>query len=131
MRASTIGLWTKHGLPRPDYFIGMHTAPVPVGVVMSSGGPKMAGTDQLDVLFKGVGGHGSTPQLTKDPVLMAAFAVAQYQAIVSRVIDPQQTGVLTVGSIQAGVEKKIFSLDGDATSQLQPAKLFVFGMNKR
>jgi len=101
------GLWTKHGLPRPDYFIGMHTAPVPVGVVMSSGGPKMAGTDQLDVLFKGVGGHGSTPQLTKDPVLMAAFAVAQYQAIVSRVIDPQQTGVLTVGSIQAGVDNNV------------------------
>lgn len=101
------GLWTKHGLPRPDYFIGMHTAPVPVGVVMSSGGPKMAGTDQLDVLFRGVGGHGSTPQLTKDPVLMAAFAVTQYQAIVSRVIDPQQTGVLTVGSIQAGVDNNV------------------------
>jgi hippurate hydrolase len=101
------GLWTKHGLPRPDYFIGMHTAPVPVGVVMSSGGRKMAGTDQVDVLFKGVGGHGSTPQLTKDPVLMAAFAVTQYQAIVSRVIDPQETGVLTVGSIQAGSDNNV------------------------
>jgi hippurate hydrolase len=74
---------------------------------MSSGGPKMAGTDQLDVLFKGVGGHGSTPQLTRDPVLMAAYAVVQYQAIVSRVIDPQQTGVLTVGSIQAGVDNNV------------------------
>lgn len=101
------GLWTKHNLPKPDYFIGMHTAPVPVGVVMSSGGAKMAGTDQLDVLFKGVGGHGSTPQLTKDPVLMVAYAVSQYQAIVSRVIDPQQTGVLTVGAIQAGVDNNV------------------------
>ncbi len=101
------GLWTSHGLPKPDYFIGMHTAPIPVGVVMSSGGPKMAGTDQLDVLFKGVGGHGSTPQLTKDPVLMAAYAIVQYQAIVSRVIDPQQTGVVTVGSIQAGVDNNV------------------------
>lgn len=101
------GLWTSHGLPKPDYFIGMHTAPIPVGVVMSSGGPKMAGTDQLDVLFKGVGGHGSTPQLAKDPVLMAAYAIVQYQAIVSRVIDPQQTGVVTVGSIQAGVDNNV------------------------
>jgi hippurate hydrolase len=101
------GLWTRHNLPKPDYFIGMHTAPVPVGVVMSSAGPKMAGTDQLDVLFKGVGGHGSTPQLTKDPVLMSAYAVTQYQAIVSRVIDPQQTGVLTVGAIQAGVDNNV------------------------
>jgi hippurate hydrolase len=101
------GLWTKHNLPKPDYFIGMHTAPIPVGVVVSSGGPKQAGTDQLDVLFKGVGGHGSMPQLTKDPVLMVAYAVTQYQAIVSRVIDPQQTGVVTVGSIQAGVDNNV------------------------
>lgn len=101
------GLWTKHNLPTPDYFIGMHTAPIPVGLVVSSAGPKMAGTDQLDVLFKGVGGHGSMPQLTKDPVLMVAYAVSQYQAIVSRVIDPQQTGVLTVGSIQAGIDNNV------------------------
>jgi hippurate hydrolase len=101
------GPWTKHNLPKPDYFLGMHTAPVPVGVVMISDGAKMAGTDQLDVLFRGIGGHGSTPQLTKDPVLMAAYAVTQYQAIVTRVIDPQQTGVLTVGAIQAGVDNNV------------------------
>jgi hippurate hydrolase len=59
------------------------------------------------VLFKGVGGHGSMPQLTKDPVLMAAFAITQYQAIVSRVIEPQQTGVLTVGSVQAGIDNNV------------------------
>ena len=61
-------------------------------------GPKMAGTDQIDILFKGVGGHGSIPQLTKNPVLMAAMAVVQYQAIVSRTIEPRQTAVLAVGS---------------------------------
>lgn len=101
------GLWTRHGLPKPDYFIGMHAAPGPVGVVVSSGGPKMAGTDQIDILFKGVGGHGSMPQLAKDPVLMAALAVVQYQAIVSRTIEPQQTAVLTVGSVQAGVDNNV------------------------
>ncbi|RDL27143.1 amidohydrolase [Serratia fonticola] len=101
------GLWTKYALPKPDYFIGMHTAPGPVGMVVSSGGPKMAGTDQIDILFKGVGGHGSMPQLTKDPVLMAAYAVTEYQAIVSRIIEPQQTAVLTVGSIQAGSDNNV------------------------
>lgn len=101
------GLWTKHNLPRPDYFTGIHTAPGPVGLMVSSGGVKQAGTDQLDILFKGVGGHGSMPNLTKDPVLMAAYAVTQYQAIVSRVIDPLQTGVLTVGAIQAGVDNNV------------------------
>lgn len=101
------GLWTRHGVPTPDYFIGMHTAPGPVGAVVSSGGPKMAGSDQIDILFRGVGGHGSMPQLTKDPVLMAAFAVVEYQAIVSRTIEPQQTAVLTVGSIQAGADNNV------------------------
>ena len=101
------GLWTKYNLPRPDFFIVMHTAPGPVGMVVSSGGPKMAGTDQIDILFKGVGGHGSMPRLTKDPVLMAAYAVTMYQAIVSRTIEPQQTAVLTVGSIQAGADNNV------------------------
>jgi amidohydrolase len=101
------GFWTKYGIPKPDYFIGMHTAPGPVGMVVSSGGPKMAGTDQIDILFKGVGGHGSMPQLTKDPVLMASMAVVQYQAIVSRTIEPQQTAVLTVGSVQAGADNNV------------------------
>jgi hippurate hydrolase len=101
------GLWTEYEVPDPDYFIGMHTAPGPVGTVVSSGGPKMAGTDQIDILFKGVGGHGSMPHLTKDPVLMAAMAVVQYQAIVSRTIEPQQTAVLTVGSIQAGIDNNV------------------------
>ncbi len=109
------GLWTKHGIPKPDFFIGMHTAPGPVGVVVSSGGPKMAGSDQIDILFKGVGGHGSMPQLTKDPVLMAAMAVVQYQAIVSRTIEPQQTAVLTVGSIQAGIDNNVI---GEGQSSL-------------
>jgi hippurate hydrolase len=101
------GLWTTRGLPRPDFFIALHTAPGPVGVVVSSGGPKMAGTDQIDILFRGVGGHGSTPQFAKDPVLMAAYAVTQFPAILSRLIEPQQTAVLTVGSIQAGADNNV------------------------
>ncbi|HYN58676.1 MAG TPA: amidohydrolase [Rubrivivax sp.] len=101
------GLWTRHGVPKPDFFIGMHTAPGPVGAVVSSGGPKMAGTDQIDILFKGVGGHGSMPQLAKDPVLMASMAVVQFQAIVSRTIEPQQTAVLTVGAVQAGTDNNV------------------------
>lgn len=101
------GLWTTRGLPKPDFLIALHTAPGPVGVVVSSGGPKMAGTDQIDILFRGVGGHGSTPQFAKDPILMAAYAVTQFPAILSRLIEPQQTAVLTVGSIQAGADNNV------------------------
>lgn len=74
---------------------------------MSSGGPKMAGTDQIDILFRGVGGHGSMPHLTKDPVLMAAYAVTQYQSIISHMIEPQATAVLAIGSIQAGADNNV------------------------
>lgn len=100
------GMYEK-GVPKPDYLFGMHTAPLPTGTVNFEEGPRMAGTDQLDVTFHGVGGHGSSPHLAKDPVLMAASAVVQYQSIISRVIDPQHSAVLTVGSIQAGTDYNV------------------------
>ncbi|MEB3034821.1 amidohydrolase [[Mycobacterium] nativiensis] len=88
--------------PKPEAFVAMHTAPVPVGTIAAIGGERMAGTDQLDLVFHGVGGHGSMPQLAKDPVLMAAQAVVQFQGIISRTVAPDETAVLTVSSFQAG-----------------------------
>ncbi|MEB3022065.1 amidohydrolase [[Mycobacterium] crassicus] len=88
--------------PKPEAFIAMHTTPVPVGLVAAVEGERMAGTDQLDIVFHGVGGHGSMPQLAKDPVLMAAQAVVGFQGIISRTVAPNETAVLTVSSIQAG-----------------------------
>jgi amidohydrolase len=97
----------KKGVPEPDYLFGMHTAPVPVGVVAAAKGVRMAGTDQIDVTFKGIGGHGSNPQLSKDPIVMAAAAIMEYQIIVSRAIDPQKAAVLTIGSVQAGSDNNV------------------------
>jgi hippurate hydrolase len=73
----TDGLW-KRDLPRPDYAFGVHAVPGPVGVVASAPGVRMAGTDQFDITFCGVGGHGSSPHLAVDPVVMAAQAVLGY-----------------------------------------------------
>ena len=101
------GLYSRYGMPRPDYLIGQHTAPIPVGTVLAVDGVRSTGTDQLDVTFYGVGGHGSMPQHTIDPVLMASSAVVQYQSIISRNIDPQQPAVLTVGSIQSGSDNNV------------------------
>lgn len=100
------GLWTR-GFPKPDVALGGHTAPGPVGYVSNSPGVRMAGVDQLDITFTGVGGHGSTPQMTIDPVVMAAQAVMSYQTIISRTVDPQAAAVLTVGSIQAGRDNNV------------------------
>jgi hippurate hydrolase len=96
------GLYTRHGVPVPDYLLGMHSAPGPTGFIASAPGPRMAGSDPIDIVFKGVGGHGSSPHLAKDPILMAANAIIQYQAIVARAIDPQEAAVITVGSFQSG-----------------------------
>ena len=101
------GLYTKHAVPKPDYLVGLHTSPIPTGTVALKPGDFNAGTDQLDVTFRGIGGHGSSPHLTKDPVLMAAAAVVQYQFIVSRGIDPLHAAVVTVGSIQAGSDNNV------------------------
>ena len=101
------GLYTRHKVPVPDYLLGAHTAPGPTGYVANASGTRMAGTDQIDVVFKGIGGHGSNPQFTKDPVVMTAMAINQYQAIVSRTINPLEAAVLTVGSVQAGNDNNV------------------------
>jgi hippurate hydrolase len=110
------GLYTTHKTPEPDYFIGLHTAPIPTGSIISSNGVLMAGTEQLDVTFYGQSAHGSMPQLSKDAGLMAAYAVIQYQAIISRVLDPRDPGVITVGAINAGVENN--TIPGKAVLKL-------------
>lgn len=101
------GLYTKYSVPIPEYALAMHTAPFPTGNLVGIGGVVMAGTELVDVTFHGIGGHGSSPQYTKDPVLMAAFAISEYQAIVSRVIDPREPAVITVGAIEAGTTNNV------------------------
>lgn len=94
-------------IPEPDALIGMHTMPAPVGTVSSSPGPRMAGTDQVDVVFHGVGGHGSMAEATTDPVQMAARAVVEFTSIVPEHVDPSHTALLTVGAVAAGVDNNV------------------------
>jgi len=110
------GIFDKHGVPVPEYFIGMHTMPLPTGTIVSSGGVLEAGTEQLDVTFHGQSAHGSSPQYSKDAGLMAAYAIVEYQAIISRVLDPRDPGVITVGAILAGSENN--TIPGEATLKL-------------
>ena len=99
-------MYTK-GVPVPDLLLGMHTGPAPVGVYLNRPGERMAGAVQLDVTFFGVGGHGSTPEQTRDPIVMAANAILQYQTIVSRNSHPQFPVVLTVGAVEAGIDNNV------------------------
>ncbi|WP_281686874.1 amidohydrolase [Pseudomonas citronellolis] len=123
--AEEIGLgaaaMVKDGLydfaPRPDVLLGAHVFPVyPAGSVAVREGRRMAGADQVDVHLPGIGGHGSTPHVAKDPVVMGAMAVMGYQTVVSRMTDQAEPAVLTVGAFQAGTANNI--IPADATLKL-------------
>jgi hippurate hydrolase len=95
------GLYPK--IPEPSVVFASHTNPVwPAGAVGLGTGRRMAGADQLTVTIKGIGGHGSTPHASIDPIVMSAQAIMAYQTIVSRRIDQTEPVVVTVGAIQAG-----------------------------
>jgi len=95
------GLYDK--APAPDVLVASHVIPLyPAGAASAKAGRRMAGTDQMDVIIYGVGGHGSAPQFAKDPVVMGSMAVLGYQTLISRTVDPQEPAVITVGAFQAG-----------------------------
>jgi hippurate hydrolase len=93
---------------RPDFVLSEHDSPdVPAGSVALKGGPLLAGANTINVTIRGIGGHGSAPQVGKDPIVLAAEFVLVAQTIVSRQIDPQQPAVLTVGTIHGGTKNNI------------------------
>jgi amidohydrolase len=94
-------------VPRPDVVLGQHVAPIPAGVIGLRGGPTFAAADTLRVTVFGTGGHGSRPETTVDPVLMAASTVQRWQGIVSREVGGTETAVLTVGALNAGTKANI------------------------
>ena len=112
------GLLTR-GFPKPDMALGSHAVPLPVGAAVNAPGVRMAGTDQLDVTFTGVGGHGSTPNLAIDPVVMAAQAVLAYQTVISRSVDPQAPSVLTVGAVIAGRDNNVIPASAELRLNLR------------
>ncbi len=93
--------------PRPDIVLGQHVTPLPAGTIGVRSGTQMAASDGLTVTLLGRGGHGSRPQSTIDPVVMAAATVMRLQTIVSREVDPRDVAVVTVGSIHAGLKNNI------------------------
>ncbi len=100
------GLFTR--FPKPDAAIAFHdSATLPAGAIGMKTDYVFANVDTVDVVVKGVGGHGAYPQATKDPIVLAARIVGALQTLVSREIDPQEAGVVTVGSFQAGAKHNI------------------------
>ena len=96
------------GLGKPDYAIALHDEPsIEAGKVGVVAGPLMASSTSVDVTIRGIGGHGARPELTKDPVVIAAQFILALQTIVSRQISPLDPAVVTVGSIHGGSKHNI------------------------
>ncbi|HEX4256885.1 MAG TPA: amidohydrolase [Streptosporangiaceae bacterium] len=93
--------------PEPDIVLGQHVGPLPAGLIGHASGPIMAAADSVDVVLYGRGGHGSRPESTVDPVLMAAHVVTRLQGIIAREVPPTETAVVTVGRLQAGTKDNI------------------------
>lgn len=94
------GLYRRFG--KPDVVFGLHTSPGPYGQIGVLAGPATSNSDGIEIVFKGRGGHGSAPDKTIDPVLLASRFVVDVQSVVSREKDPFAFGVFSVGSIQGG-----------------------------
>jgi amidohydrolase len=104
------GLFTR--FPKPDYAFAIHdTSFAPAGAVNYVSGFAMSNADSLDVTIYGKGGHGSAPELTVDPIVIAARTILSWQTIISREKNPQDPGVITVGTIHGGTKNNIIPDD--------------------
>lgn len=102
------GLFTR--FPRPTHAIAFHdSATLPAGVIGFSPGPALANVDSVDMVVRGVGGHGAAPHTTRDPIVLGSRIVMALQTLVSRELDPLDSAVVTVGSFQAGTKHNIIS----------------------
>ncbi|MGW1468639.1 amidohydrolase [Streptomyces sp. NPDC002308] len=94
------GLTTR--IPRPDVVLAQHVLAHPAGYVGTRPGSFLSAADSLRVTVYGRGAHGSMPQASVDPVVMAAMIVVRLQTVVSRELAATTPAVVTVGSIHAG-----------------------------
>lgn len=93
--------------PRPDVILGQHVMPTSAGVISSRAGVVTSAADSLEICVFGRGAHGSMPQASIDPVVIAAAIVLRLQTIVARELAPSEAAVITVGSLHAGVKENV------------------------
>ncbi len=100
------GLYQKFG--KPNFALGFHDkADLETGRIGVTEGYTTANVDSVDVTVRGVGGHGAYPHKTKDPIVLAAMMINDWQTIASRENNPLDPIVVTVGSIHGGTKNNI------------------------
>lgn len=100
-------LWKRFG--RPDYALALHvTSHLATGKINIDAAP-FSGVDSLEISIPGVGTHGASPHMGKDPVVLGAQIVLALQAVVARELGPREAGLITVGTFHAGTKGNIIS----------------------
>ena len=93
--------------PKPEVILGQHVMPAPAGMVGYRPGTTQAAADSLEIRMFGRGAHGSMPESSVDPVVMAAATVLRLQTIVSREVAASQAAVVTIGALQSGTKDNV------------------------
>ena len=92
-------------LKNPDVqrIFGLHVWPLaPTGSVASRAGVFLAATASLEITVRGRGGHAAMPHLSIDPVATSAKIITELQTIISRELDPLDSGVISITSVHGG-----------------------------
>lgn len=100
------GLYSR--VPQPNFALAFHSsADLKAGTVGYVPGYALANSTSVEITIRGLGGHGSRPESTKDPIVLAAQTILALQTIVSRENSPLDPAVVTVGSIHGGAKSNI------------------------
>ncbi|QKS71586.1 N-acetyldiaminopimelate deacetylase [Paenalkalicoccus suaedae] len=95
---------------KPDEIYALHIAPeLPVGTISTKPGILFANTSELFIDLHGKGGHAAFPHTAEDMVLAASHFVTQLQSIVARNVSPLDSGVVTIGKMEAGTKQNIIA----------------------
>jgi hippurate hydrolase len=114
--------------PKPDVVLGQHVMMGPAGMLGGRPGVITSAADSLQIRMFGRGAHGSMPEASVDPVVMAASTVLRLQTIVSREVAPADSAVVTIGVLQAGTKENV--IPDEATLKLN-VRTFDEGVRKR
>ena len=114
--------------PKPDVVLGQHVMSLPAGIIAGRPGVTSSAADSLQIRLFGRGAHGSMPEASVDPVVMAAAIVLRLQGIVSREVAANEAAVVTVGVLQAGTKENV--IPDEAIIKLN-VRTFDEGVRKR
>jgi len=114
--------------PKPDVVLGQHVMSLSAGTLAGRPGVITSAADSLQIRLFGRGAHGSMPETSIDPVVMAASTVMRLQTIVSREVAPTEAAVVTIGALEAGTKENV--IPDEAIIKLN-VRTFDEGVRKR